>query len=116
MDNRRVPPKTKQQLLVVRNQPLEADAGFAVCSPQCHTSRPVVGRAFLIPTVCRAWCGVRLPPGSPRVHLHHALLVPTGMRILICAVQTRGKHGSECMTEGTQNQYAGEEYTSSASR
>ena len=29
--------------------------GFAVCSPPCHNSLSVVGRAILIPTVRRAW-------------------------------------------------------------
>ena len=45
----------KQQILVTRYRPREADSGFAVRSPHCQASRSVVGSAALIPIVCRAW-------------------------------------------------------------
>ena len=38
----------KQQILVIRNRPLEADPGLAVWSPQRQNSRSVVGSAILV--------------------------------------------------------------------
>ena len=53
--------------------------GFAVCAPQRQTSRSVVDRAVLIPSVCRAWHRPA-PRGRAKTCQPHVALV-VGQRV-----------------------------------